>query len=259
VAELNLVRQPGKGDMLYGYLTWREVEDIDKKRALAVLPIGSVEQHGFHLPLLTDTEIAYRLCVQAFGGDPRVFVLPPVWWGSATCVRDYPGTISLRPSTLLALLSDIFQALEADGWHHLLMVNSHGGNPGVLNAIVRECQEKGLRLRIYYQFVVDLYRDLANRLRESKVWGHACEIETSLALALFPERVQMERAQASEVTSPSREWVFNWRTFNPIGVHGDPTLATREKGEQLLQEAIKTLRHLAEEILKGPDSGLSIG
>src|SRR4030043_2323627 len=118
-----------------------EVEELIKKGGMVLIPIGACEVNGRHLPVKTDTEIAYRTSIDAANIVSKkipIAVLPAVWFGySVAILKNWPGTITIKPKVLIDLLYNICQSLIDMGIDKILIVNGHGNNPGVLDVVVR--------------------------------------------------------------------------------------------------------------------------
>ena len=125
-------------------MTWEEVRDIDRARAVAILPVGAVEAHGPHLPLGTDVliaEAAARACAERLGARGHtVLVLPPLWYGAAPFARDFPGTVHVDGAAVSALVSDVACSLAGYGVRVLALANAHL-DPAHLRAL-REAAER---------------------------------------------------------------------------------------------------------------------
>ncbi len=254
-------------------LRWPEVMELDPDSTLIVLPTGSIEQHGYHLPLETDiccsSEFSYRLAEQmrALPDRGTVLVAPPVWWGTSPHHMSYPGTISISMATMSALLTDICGALIRHGLYRILMVNGHGGNSGVMQATaLRVSEELGVSVPYtgYWQF--PKVREALRRVGESEPggMGHACEMETSIVLNFRPDEVKLGLAvpdMPRNLTSYSHidfrspgtvmlPWDFG--RDSKTGAMGDPTLASVEKGQAIMQAVDEELLQLAQELLALP-------
>jgi creatinine amidohydrolase len=238
------------------YLTSPEIAALPKQHAAVVLSIASVEQHGPHLPVITDSLLGQTALAKALERiDPavQVWVVPPLCYGKSNEHRPYAGTLTLSAQTLAAVVREIAQSLARSGFRRLVLLNSHGGNPPVLDFIARDIHEEtGMMLfsilisRLGVGEIVDDPQELA--------WGmHAGDSETSWILALAPELVHMERTndvgdyphmpddiQHLAVRGPVG---YSWLTSDLAthGVIGNPRSATADKGWQWLEPTIQKL------------------
>ena len=121
--------------MRWEELTSPEIGALDRDRTVLVLPLGSVEQHGNHMPLGTDTLLAQAVCLAAAEQAGKVAVLPPPWYGFSAHHMRFPGSITLRAETLMALAEDVVGAVVKHGFRRILIVNGHGGNGGVIDVL----------------------------------------------------------------------------------------------------------------------------
>ena len=214
--------------------------------ALAVLPIGSLEQHGPHLPVITDTASASAAAIRAarlVADEMPVLVLPGLWTGMSEHHLPFGGTISLNFTELRGVLSGVVRSLRAIGFARLLIVNGHGGNIDPLAVAARElAHEYGLPVIACTPWF--LTRDQVAEIAETEETpAHAYEGETSVMLAIAPELVRVDRFDEAVRQRPepvpkydgfSRFWSFSERA--PVtGVRGDPRSATADKGEQFLE------------------------
>jgi creatinine amidohydrolase len=224
-------------------------------------PIGSVEHHGAHLPLATDALVADALAraLARHHPDLDMLVLPTLHYGLSTEHVWAPGTVSLSPSTLLALLDDVAASVLRAGAKRFAFLNTHGGNTHLLRVAARE-----IRARYHlYTFVLQGYAPAEHGgpppdPREEGLGIHASLAETSVVLHLRPDLVDMSRAERSV---PS--WVnecgrlgftggteFAWLSddLSPTGVAGDPTLATSDKGEEHFAAAVAHIAQAVAEV-----------
>lgn len=221
-------------------------------QALAVLPVGALEQHGPHLPVSTDSRIAWELAVRAArlaAADIPVLALPAIWTGMSEHHLPFGGTISLDYAGLAGVLRGVVRSLRAIGFARLLVVNAHGGNDDPLNVACRElAHEFGLPVVAARPWSM-IPEVIARVLERQTGVHHACEAETSVMLALAPELVRTELLDAAATQAPgavaarpalSRFWSFAERAPGS-GVRGDPRPATAAKGETLLAAMVEAL------------------
>jgi creatinine amidohydrolase len=211
---------------------------------VAVLPFGATEPHNLHMPYGTDTyqveEIGRRACEFATQAGAKVILLPALPFGVNTNHLKVPGaaTCSLTPTTVLAILSDLADALSRQGVKKLLLLNGHGGND--LKPLTRELHHRS----DVFLCVCDWYRVAADQNPQifEKPGEHADEVETSLGLAFFPHLLKPELADAGAIKPTkfeaiNRGWVSITRPWHLATTNtgmGDPKAATAEKGRRLM-------------------------
>ena len=213
--------------------------------ALAVLPVGSLEQHGPHLPVITDTRTAWEVAIRAArlaAPTMPVAVLPGMWTGMSEHHLPFGGTITLNFAEFRGMISGVARSLKAIGFGRLLLVNGHGGNIDPLAVAARELAvEYGLPIVACTPWFIAA-EAIAGILEKQKGPAHACEAETSVMLAMTPETVRTDKLEEAVQQAPaaiigrpgySRFWSFSERA--PItGTIGDPRAGTAAKGERLL-------------------------
>ncbi|MBT9586505.1 creatininase family protein [bacterium] len=227
----------------------------------AVVPIGHTEQHGFHLPLATDSLIAQGLADHLMG-YARPMSRLPVWpYGVSTHRKQYPGTLSLEPRAF----EDFFVALAGQlaATHQVIyLLNGHGGNHSFLVNVCKFAGElftQALTATTFLHTASGHAEAELTRLRESKVMGHACELETSYLMFLHPQRVHLDRAvdEADFLESPNYRMDWNgegalilnppWSDDTRTGTYGSPSLASAVKGQAWLEAgAAEVVTHLHE-------------
>lgn len=253
-------------DRFFAYLTWQDIQAMpDKENVVIVQPIGAIEQHGPHLPLVVDAAISVAVLGQALAQlDPAipVYALPPLCYGKSNEHWHFPGTITLSAQTLLAVLMETAGSIYRSGFRKLVFLNSHGGQPQVLEIAARDLHQQYSDFWVFPFFtwrVPDLPVELLTP-QEQEFGIHAGDAETSLLLSILPEQVQMDRAVAEyppslppeSLLSLEGKFPFAWMTrdISHSGVIGDPTTATREKGDRLLAALVdgwvKVLREVHE-------------
>lgn len=231
----------------------------DKERTLVIVPIGAIEQHGPHLPVGVDAMLGQAWLAHALPrlpSDARVLVAPPITYGKSNEHLDFPGTVSVSGKTLRRLLHAYATQLHALGFHHLAILNTHGGNSAVIVYTLRELQTSpGLRAGMLN---IPFKPDISAQERE---YGfHAGEWETSLLLAIAPEFVRMEKAvceyparidDPGQLRPENAPAIFSWTTadISRSGVMGDATLATPDKGAHWLDAASTVLAQRIVELL----------
>jgi creatinine amidohydrolase len=245
-------------------MTWPEVAEAAREARVALIPVGSIEQHGPHLPLDLDLLTAEYLALEGARAATRLIgrraavIAPSIPFGGPTRgMIEWPGTLPFRPATFVDAFCDIAQGLARSGFHAIAAVNGCYGNVGSLDEARRRLEGEGLASVIALIGSVWEDRDTIARVRESGPGGtgHACEVETSLALVLCPERVHMDRAVDEAPQHPSGPVSFDFNdpmaggtdlAFGELtrsGVMGKPTLATRAKGEAILRAAVERVAH----------------
>jgi len=167
-----------------------EVAEFAASGGMVIIPIGACEEHGRHLPIITDTKMAFSAAIDAarkLSGKIPVAVLPAVWFGyTVAMLKNWAGTITIRPKVLIDLLYDICHSLIDMGINKILIVNGHGNNPGLLDVVVRSI---GDDFKVFPGIanIFNLWdKEFVKKNRKSKEGGigHACEIETSVMLYL---------------------------------------------------------------------------
>lgn len=232
------------------YMTRPEVEEAVKKIKTVILPFGATEQHGPHLPLGTDTFLARGLA-QKLAERIEALVLPEIPVGYSYVWKGIPGTVSIHQETVKILVKDVAKSLHEYGIERLIILNTHGANSSALKYAARELAGE-ISMEIFY-FTYPALDEVA-KIAESPRWHgmvHACEIETSWLLALHPELCDMEKAVA-EYPEGSEVSKYHYSSLpmgvlSKSGVFGDATLATKEKGEVMLE---KIIEHM-EKVIRG--------
>jgi mycofactocin system creatininase family protein len=211
-------------------LTWVDAEQQIAEGAVLLVPLGSTEQHGPHLPIGTDTDIAVAVASSAAARLRQAVVAPPVAYGSSGEHQSFPGTLSIGSTATQQLLVELGRS-AGEAFARIVFVSTHGGNAEPVRRAVAELRSEG---------------------RDVRAWGpqwkgdaHAGRTETSLMLVIAPELVRLGAAEAGD-TRPLDEMLPELRTggvrsVSPNGVLGDPTDATPKEGRDLLQAAVDQL------------------
>ncbi len=213
---------------------------------VAILPIGSTEPHANHMPYGSDTfasgAVAARAALQANRLGARVIVFPAMPYGINTNVVAIPYAQCLRPATLTQVVKDVVDGLERHGIRKVVIINGHGGNTATLGAALRELYASHRRVFVALIDVSGPTHDQVPKLGMAP-GEHASEAETSLGLALFPEKIRMDRAVAPreaplKLTSLQAGYISFVRPWDYVSDNtgvGDPTRATADKGRKLVE------------------------
>ncbi len=234
--------------MLIEEMTMPDFERGIRKTQTVVIPVGSVEEHGKHLPLATDTQEAYAVAKQA-AKEVDVFVAPPVVYGVLRSTLDHPGSIGISATTLRALIRDIVHSLYGQGLRRFIVLSGHAGSIHV--ASLREVGEAlmdeldGIAMAVLS--LLDLIKGKAAGIVETENDSHAGEVETSMMLAINPDLVKGS-SEAEFPHFPEHFLVRDRRKYWPGGVWGNPAKAQREKGERLIEIGATLLCELIRKI-----------
>jgi len=257
----------------FAKLTWEEINEAVRAEKVCILPAGTIEDHGLHLPVDTDVVIVETICRRAAELAPdEVLLLPCVPFGYSPHHIDGPGVLTIGWDTFVRYVKDVTDSLAYHGFRRILIVNGHGSN--------RPCLELSTRLTIVdnpdVQCGMLSWWDLAEvqnvvrSFRESDWTGHACELETSVYLAADRDNVAMEKARvdinprmsthfwADLVNQPPAGYAnavaMNeyWSTVSETGTWGDPTVATADKGRMIVEAGAAELVAIIRELKQRP-------
>ena len=255
-------------------LTTRAFAGLDAAATVAVLPVGATEQHGPHLPLSVDQSIVDGVVAAALPHIPPalpVLFLPTQQVGYSPEHKAFAGTLSLSSATLAATWIELGECVARAGVKKLLLLNAHGGQVSVMDIVARELRVRcGLIVYSCNWWNLPLGEAGAQFSREEHRFGvHAGEIETSMLLALRPERVDMAQAQDFKSSSQDRAGIYSllgngssaklgWamQDYNAQGAAGNAAAATADKGRALLHAAGTQLALLLQELSALPLSTL---
>lgn len=230
--------------MRLGDATWPEVDGIarpttdDRAPAPIVLvPVGSIEQHGPHLPLATDTIIAEELTGRAVHHTDGLMIGPTVGIGASGEHADFAGTLSIGSAVMTSVLTELVRS--ADWAAGVVLVNGHGGNHEAMTAAVTALTAEGRN-------VLGWWPRWPQRRDGGPADLHAGRIETSMMLAIDPGLVRLELAAAGPDTSIDELRSRGVRAVSPSGVLGDPDGASGREGERFITEFVSDLVHSIE-------------
>lgn len=258
----NSVHDQIRKEHRYEKLTWPEINEAVEQQKVVVLPIGAIEQHGHHLPLDVDVKQVESICQAGGERDPgSMLVMPPVNYGYCHHVMDFPGTITISPTTFVNSLIDIGTSLAYHGFERVVLVNGHGSNHPLVEQAGRQItlNTSATCLTIsWWQLISSLWNDI----RDSGPGGsaHACELETSMYLHLDEDGVRKDRVKGSlpsyftDVPGGER-WqqvdltlgsgpatIVEWTSsYSETGSFGAPELGTAKKGEQVFDKAVEEM------------------
>ncbi|HWO77446.1 MAG TPA: creatininase family protein [Bacillus sp. (in: firmicutes)] len=218
-------------------MTRDEVAAAIEEFPVAILPLGATEQHGHHLPLGVDIFLAESLS-KIICEQTGAILLPSLPFGYSWVWRDIPGTVSLQQHHVEAVIKDIAHSLNRYGVKTLILVNGHDSNNSSMKYATRELLDE-VDMDVIYLFYPDI-QHVMKQYCDSETWHgmiHACEFETSLMLAVKPELVDMSKAVKEYPEKPPLygRSTMSLGDLSKSGVFGDATLASKEKGEKLLQ------------------------
>lgn len=239
-----------------------DVVDIaGRDGSVLIIPVGSVEQHGYHLPVATDTllvdAVAHESASRVAESVP-VLVTPPVWTGFSPHHMPFGGTLTLDSDDLLGLLEGVAEAALDNGFDSLLFLNGHGGNVPLIGTVSGSVGAAHPETEVTGLTYFDLADPFINEIRESDVggMGHGGEFETSLMLHLYPDLVSEDRLDGTDMDEPyddARQDLFvggplsvyrPFTEYSDSGAIGSPDLATADKGELLFTRLCETLAAL---------------
>lgn len=246
--------------------TYAEIVEIaEQPGAILIVPVGSIEQHGHHLPVATDTilvDAMANLGADRVSDDLPVLVLPPVWSGFSPHHLSFGGTLTLDFQTLQTMLEELAHAALENGFDALLFLNGHGGNgpliSGTASTVGVDHPEHDVLGLTYFQ----LATSFINEIRESETGGmsHGGEFETSLMMYLQPELVREDKMTAPYLDEPYEHGVKDlveggslavyrpFTDYSETGAIGAPEWASSEKGERIYNKLGDELEALLIEI-----------
>jgi creatinine amidohydrolase len=256
----------------FACLNWKQVDALSRDRTLLILPTAAIEQHGPHLPLVTDTLINDELLGRALDllpAESPVYALPPVCYGKSNEHIGFPGTLSVSASTFMSVLRDLGASVHSAGFHRLALFNTHGGNSSLVDVMARDLRaEFGLRTFTIFGSAGATFEGLS---AQERTYGfHAGEVETAFLLAATPDLVDTGAYTKNYIASINHKPLlapengaanFAWltRDIAPSGVKGDPTPATAAKGDLWLTAAAERIAAVLREILEYRECDHSTG
>jgi len=259
-AQTHAGRRPVEQEYRYEALTWPEINEAVAMNKVVVLPVGSTEQHGHHLPLDVDAKLSSAVVYEAARRSPAdMLVLPAVDYGYCHHVMDFPGTINIEPSTFVKFLLDITRSVAYHGFKRIVVVNGHGSNHPLVEEVGRQTilQTDALCLTLsWWQLAAARWNEV---WRESVLPGgcaHACELETSMYQHVDPQGVRADKIRTEmagfmalpgadrwhtvDLTASSPAAIVEWTsTYTESGVIGEAAKATPEKGRGVFEHTVE--------------------
>lgn len=236
-------------------LTWPDVEEISED-VVVLIPTGSLEQHGPHLPLFTDSLLATAVAEGVEKNLPdQVLLTPTLWLGASGHHLKFPGTLSADFDTYMGAISSVVESLIPHGFNKFFVINGHGGNTEPNGVVMRKLKAKYPDYTFghsgYFAFIAP---DMANLLEGPvKEMRHACEAEASLMMHLHPELVRNDRLRDDGLApEPAVTGViFHFDEMTEQGSLGCATYATAEKGKVIFEAAVAAVTTNIERIARG--------
>ncbi|MDR6881180.1 creatininase family protein [Bacillus sp. 3255] len=239
-------------------MTWPEVEEALKTVKIAIIPLGAHEQHGPHMVESCDAvlaeEMGKRLAAKLY---PQALVTPTINMGVSPHHLHFPGTISLEPSTVIAILRDMIKSLKSQGIDKFLVINSHGGNQATLG-VAADTLTAELGVSLFYAKTTASAKDVMDRRITSKLYGHSCDREVSEAMYLAPHLVRTELLEKGDIQegrwrklrpgSPIQGFYY-YEEMTRNGCIGDATQASREIGEEIVDTALDRLTQAVRDMI----------
>ncbi|WP_458187954.1 creatininase family protein [Haladaptatus sp. NG-WS-4] len=259
----------------YDRLTWPEIDEAAEAGKTVLVPVGATEDHGPHLPLDVDRRIVEGICEPTVEDRDDTLLFPTIDHGYLPHHMDFPGGVTIGWKTFVDHCIDVCVSLAHHGFEKILFVNGHGSNHHLLELVTRQVilQYPDVHCAMLSWWQIEEVREVAREIREAGPQGsaHAGEMETSIYMYLYPDRVDLTEA-VSDVGYPESthfnsldlageprpedstpvtmmEW---WSQISETGVMGDATAATAEKGEQFLAAAVAGLHSVLDEFADHP-------
>ena len=225
-------------------LTPPEFEKLAREHKICVVPIGSLERHGEHLPFGTDGLTAHAVAVGASKLEPCV-VFPPYWFGQIHEAACFSGAVNLPTRLCLEMLEVLFDQIAHNGFEKIIVLNGHGGNNGMLDYFMMSQIDRKVDYTLYITTGRGKHSEAAAGVFETS-GGHACEFETSMVMAAIPGSVRMEYQRFEEPITPKHDMshldgvrtAWWWYAMYPEQVAGCPSKASIEKGQKALDAAV---------------------
>jgi len=244
---------PKKKVLWLDELSTKEAAQASKEGTVVIFPVGSVEEHGDHLPLCTDS-IQPEYIAQEVAKKTGCLIAPPFRYGICNATRNFPGTITIKFDTLYNIAHDILSELIRNGFYRIIILSGHAGNSHMValrlaaQDVVIENEEARAedKVRIMVLSDFDFAEELTPEYADEND-GHAGTLETSRMMAIKPDLVNAN-GKASVWQMPRFEVVAHPELYFPSGVNGDPTAASAEKGQKINKYIVEQMEKLVKKI-----------
>ncbi|MEM4141215.1 MAG: creatininase family protein [Nitrososphaeria archaeon] len=244
--------------ILLSEMSWPEVKEALKTTDIVIVPIGSIEQHGPALPLKTDAYIAEKVAEMA-AEKVYAIVAPTICFGFSDHHMAFPGTISINEENLIYLIFNVCRSLSIHGFKKIVILNAHGGNHSAIHAAMYKLKKEE-KIGVYFVDIFSLVSDVVNNIFSKPIY-HADDFETSIMMALGIEVKKENLVKEVAVTNipeyfkieflsqaPTIKMPVYFEEFTKSGVIGDPTSASREKGQRILDIILDRLIDFLEKL-----------
>jgi len=254
---------------LFREMTWPEVNECVRQKRVVLVPVGAIEQHGYHLPVDVDNTFVEHICDEAARrAAGQIVSMPAIHYGYNSHNMDFPGTIDIKMQHFMDYCCDVGESLAHQGFRRIIFINGHGSNAPLCELIARKLTvttEAMVANANHWQIAWDV---ITRQLEGGQYAAdHACEWETSEYMALKPELVQQDKI-VDEIPAHrgGPRWLYPdlvtarpvyfmnwWSKMNDSGVAGTPSKATAEKGQVMLETTITRLIDICKEFRDMPD------
>ena len=231
-----------------------EASQAAKDGTVMIFPVGSVEEHGNHLPLCTDSIQPEYIALEV-AKKTGCLVAPPFRYGVCNATRNFAGTLTIEFDTLYKVAHDILSELVRNGFYRIIVLSGHAGNSHMValrlaaqDIVVKNSAKNESKVRIMVLSDFDFAEELSPKYADVND-GHAGTLETSRVMAIKPELIKA-KGKASTWQMPRFEVVAHPELYFPSGVNGDPTTASKEKGQRINEYIINEIEKLVKELQK---------
>jgi len=229
-------------------MTWMEVEKAISEARAVILPLGSTEQHGYHMPTRTDNTVAEYMSIE-LAKRTNSLVLPVLPYGQVWSAKGFPGTYSLKERTFINVIKDLVISLEESGAKNVILFSGHFGNMNPCKIAARELLDDFGYSNVYHLGYMNI-KELSKGIMETEFWNgsgfHAGELETSVVLSIEESMVRRELIQEEYPPIPLDIEIrpIPWKSFVKQGIFGDPAKASKEKGAAFIERWLNFLVEL---------------